>query len=297
VNDSYEIVRVANGEWSVRCLEHKETFHPVIGPAAEAEALYVRQLRLPERIANTTEPFVIWDVGLGAAANPLTLLRSVQTLRCEIRIISFDRTSGPLQFALQHPAQLPFVRGFEAWMKTLAENGMVKFEMEGGPKVYWEFHLADFPTCIQDRKMDSLPKPHAIFYDAFSPRKNPSMWTLPLFTRLHALLNPDRECALATYSRSTLLRVTLLLAGFYVGAGHATGEKEETTIASNSLKTLEEPLGFGWLERARRSTSAEPLHQPEYQQSPLSKQSWDLLLSHPQFIGLNSSQDLTARAD
>jgi hypothetical protein len=94
-----------------------------------------------------------------------------------------------------------------------------------------------------------------------------------------------------------LLRVTLLLAGFYVGAGHATGEKEETTIASNSLKTLEEPLRIEWLERARRSTSAEPLHQPEYQQSPLSKQSWDLLLSHPQFIGLNSSQDLTARAD
>src|SRR5437773_12399144 len=78
-------------------------------------------------------------------------------------------------------------------------------------------------------------------FDAFSPAKNPAMWTLPLFSRLFQQLDPARPCALPTYSRSTMLRVTLLLAGFFVGVGHATGEKDETTIAANTLDLIAEP--------------------------------------------------------
>ena len=59
------------------------------------------------------------------------------------------------------------------------------------------------------------------------------MWTLPHFENLFRALDPARPCALTTYSRSTLIRATLLLAGFHVGVGHATGLKEETTVAAN----------------------------------------------------------------
>ena len=61
------------------------------------------------------------------------------------------------------------------------------------------------------------------------------MWTLPLFENLFRALDPARPCALTTYSRSTMIRATLLLAGFFVGTGQATGLKEETTMAANSL--------------------------------------------------------------
>ena len=88
---------------------------------------------------------------------------------------------------------------------------------------------------------------------------------------------------MATYSRSTMLRVTLLLAGFYVGAGHATGEKEETTVAANTLALVAEPLNPAWLNRVRRSTSAEPLREPVYRQAPLAAATWDELHRHPQF--------------
>src|SRR5437773_6240559 len=120
-------------------------------------------------------------------------------------------------------------------------------------------------------------------FDAFSPAKNPAMWTLPLFSRLFQQLDPNRPCALPTYSRSTMLRVTLLLAGFFVGVGHATGEKEETTVAANTLDLLEEPLDGRWLQRARRSTSAEPLEESVYRQAPLSHATWEKLQQHPQF--------------
>jgi len=125
--------------------------------------------------------------------------------------------------------------------------------------------------------------PHAILFDAYSPARNPAMWTLPLFTNLFRLLDPQRPCAMPTYSRSTILRVTLLLAGFFVGVGHATGEKEETTIAANTPDLLTEPLDLRWLERARRSHSAEPMVEPVYRIAPLSEESREKLSAHPQF--------------
>src|SRR6266550_5070196 len=120
-----------------------------------------------------------------------------------------------------------------------------------------------------------LAKPHAIMFDAFSPATNPAMWTQPLFANLFRLLDPARPCALPTYSRSTMLRVTLLLAGFLVGVGHATGEKDETTIAANTIELIDEPLDRRWLERARRSHSAEPLCEPIYRQARLAPATWE----------------------
>jgi len=77
-----------------------------------------------------------------------------------------------------------------------------------------------------------------------------------------------------------------LLAGFFVGVGHATGEKEETTIAANDLSLITDPLDRRWLDRARRSHSAEPMAKPVYRTAPLSAESLEKLQAHPQFKNL-----------
>ena len=179
---------------------------------------------------------------------------------------------------------MSYLCGFEAPIQRLVEHGRVSFT-HGNLAVEWETHLADFPALLNRPAARAFPKPHAIFFDAFSPAKNPAMWTQPLFASLYRLLDPDRPCALPTYSRSTMLRVTLLLAGFYVGVGHATGLKEETTVAANTLASLTQPLDRRWLLRAHRSTSAEPMWEPVYRQAPLSPKSWEQLQAHPQFHG------------
>jgi tRNA U34 5-methylaminomethyl-2-thiouridine-forming methyltransferase MnmC len=278
--ESYELVRLANGTFSIHSKAEGETFHPVVGPVAEAEALYVKQLKLRERVAAKVGEFVVWDVGLGAAANVLTALRATRDLACSIHIVSFDRTLAPLQFALKHAAQLEYLAGYEMPVQELLESGASNFT-HGRQSVQWRVRLGDFPKWLGEHH--DAPAPHAILFDAFSPAKNPEMWTAPLFTSLFNRLAPSRPCAMPTYSRSTMLRVTLLLAGFYAGVGHATGEKEETTIAANTLELLDEPLPSAWLERVRNSKSAEPMWKPVYRQAPLSTASWDKLRRHPQF--------------
>jgi tRNA U34 5-methylaminomethyl-2-thiouridine-forming methyltransferase MnmC len=280
----YRIVQLANGTRSIHSAAYDETFHPVIGPAAEAEALYVRQLRLPERVQEHQGEFVIWDVGLGAAANVLTLLRATRHLVCSLRILSFDQTLEPLRFALAHAGELGYFDGYaQLTGLRLKHPEQVVTWADGLQSLSWELRVADFPELVASHVAEGFAKPHAILFDAFSPATNPAMWTLPLFTRLFQLLDPGSPCALPTYSRSTMLRTTLLLAGFFVGKGHATGEKEETTIAANSPDLIAEPLDRRWLRRARNSTSAEPLHTPIYRQVSISPESWDRLRDHPQF--------------
>ncbi len=286
-NTRYQLVRLNNGICSVRSLADAETFHPVIGPVAEAQALYVNQLRLRERLQNHAGEFVVWDVGLGAAANALTVLRATRDIACQIRLVSFDHTLEPLEFALKNADALGYFVGYETHLQEFLHAHRVTFQ-DGAQTVNWEFHHGDFPALLANLKLKTqnaklVPAPHAILFDAYSPARNPAMWTLPLFTNLFQMLDPQRSCAMPTYSRSTILRVTLLLAGFFVGLGHATGEKEETTIAANTPDLLAEPLDARWLERARRSHSAEPMVEPVYRIAPLSPENWERLRAHPQF--------------
>jgi tRNA U34 5-methylaminomethyl-2-thiouridine-forming methyltransferase MnmC len=277
-----------NGICSVRSLADAETFHPVVGPVAEAEALYVNQLKLRERLQNHSGEFVIWDVGLGAAANALTVLRVTKDIACDLRLVSFDHTLAPLEFALKHTDELGYFGGYENHLKEFLHEHRVTFQ-DGAQSVNWEFHLGDFPAWLANSKLKTknskltVPPPDVILFDAYSPARNPAMWTLPLFANLFQRLDPQRPSALPTYSRSTILRVTLLLAGFFVGVGHATGEKEETTIAANDLSLIAEPLAARWLDRARRSHSAEPMIEPIYRIAPLSPENWQRLQAHPQF--------------
>ena len=312
-DSDYQLVRLNNGICSVRSLVDAETFHPVVGPVAEAQALYVNQLGLRERLRNHGGEFVIWDVGLGAAANALTVLRATRDIPCKIRLVSFDHKIEPLEFALKNAEALGYFGGYESYLQEFIRAHRVCFQ-DGRQAVDWEFHHGDFPALLVrglERRAPSRlvgsqasacspnklklelqlqpaetvlgAPPHAILFDAYSPARNPAMWTLPLFTHLFQLLDPQRPCALPTYSRSTILRVTLLLAGFFVGVGHATGEKEETTIAANDLGLITEPLDRRWLERARRSHSAEPMVEPVYRIAPLRDASWEKLQAHPQF--------------
>ncbi len=115
----YRIVKLASGAHSVHSLAHGETFHPVVGPVAEAEALYVRQLKLVERIRRAPGEFVIWDVGLGAAANAITVLEATRELVCALRLVSFDHTLEPLEFALGNTSHLPYLAGYEAPLTAL----------------------------------------------------------------------------------------------------------------------------------------------------------------------------------
>jgi len=247
--EDFEIVTVQAGVCSIRSREFGETFHPVIGPMAEARALHVNGARLRQRLAVMKEALVVWDVGLGAAANALAVIEAAGGKLVELH--SFDRSTAPLAFALKHADQLGYLAAHRPAVERLLATGRAP-----AGSVDWFFHPGDFAETLNSA---NVPAPHAILYDPYSPATNPDMWALEHFTNLHARLDPARSCLLTNYTRSTAVRVTLLLAGFFVGRGPATGEKAETTVAANAPALLKEPLDREWLDRVSRSTRGAPL--------------------------------------
>lgn len=275
----FELVSLKDGVKSLRLKENHEIFHPGIGPRAEASILHVEQQRLVERCA-VVNRFVIWDVGLGAAANTIVAIEALQNSTCMIEIHSFDNTTGALDFALANQEALHYIQPHaEALRKLLSQKSVKIF-----PHIEWHFHPGDFRE--QMMRVD-IPRPQAVFYDPYSPSKNMDMWNLEHFTRLHRRLENETPYLLTNYTRSTVVRVTWFLAGFFVGIGTSIGDKRETSVASNSLKLLERPLQKTWLKRVSMSHSSAPLVGQEYKIAPISAEDFSLLEAHSQFIDPN----------
>ena len=274
----FSLVTVASGAVSLRSLEHGETFHPVVGPMAEARALHVAGSRIVERAGECVRPFVIWDVGLGAAANAVAVIEALSEARCPARVElhSFDCTTGPLTFALSHADELGYLA---PWREAVAQ--LLASDRASAGNADWHFHRCDFREFVCAPRA-GVPVPDAILYDPYSPESNRSMWTLEHFTRLRARLDPARPCTLTNYSRSTSIRVTLMLAGFHVGLGGATGEKDQTTVAATHLGLLAQPLGAEWLGRVGRSTRGAPLRESRTP-GPISRE--DLAALHARLDG------------
>ena len=286
----FELVALFGGVQSLRSIRHGQTFHPVVGPMAEAGSVHLGGTRLVER-ANAWSgdgPFIIWDVGLGAAANATAAVAALEAgyAGCgDVHMLSFDSTFGALDFALAHQVELGYPAAYAGSLKALRQNRQTVVPLAGGrSELRWDFLLGDFPALLASAV--DVPAPHAIFFDPYSTTANPRMWTVELFTLLSGRLRPDRPCLMTTYTRSTAVRVTLLLAGFYVGIGPATGEKNETTVAANSLSLLTQPLGSAWLEKkVLASTNAAPLRAAAtpLQASRISEADYNQLRLHLQF--------------
>lgn len=253
----------------------REIFHPVTGAVEEANVLHVQQQRLLMRAEAARGVFVIWDIGLGAAGNALAAIDALSRSQADVCIHSFDRTTAPLEFALRHAAELPEIAAHEGLLRQFLSQGNVAIG-----RIQWDFHLGDFCEQVLDA---SLERPAAIFYDPYSHTVNPEMWTLRHFENVFRRLRPEVPCLLTNYTRSTAVRVTLLLAGFFVGRGAAIGEKIETTIASNVLSLLERPLDARWLESVRRSSNAAPLREGRTTKEPIAAQDFERLCKLPQF--------------
>lgn len=278
---AFELVTLKGGGNSIRSKAHGETMHIGTDPRTEAMELHVGQQRLVDRVAawNNSSPFVIWDIGLGPAANAITAIESIMENRQEgkpVEVHSFEIDTSVLEFALQHAEALKYLSGWEECIGALLSTGTA----QPAPGIHWKLHRGDFSRSNPD-----APAPSAIFFDPYSPSRNAEMWSLETFGLIREVVAAPGapDCTLTNYTRSTSVRVTMLLAGWFVGTGVATGEKEETTIATNSPGLLEKPLDAAWLARVRSSTNSSPLRGRNYERGPIVPEDYARLIAHPQF--------------
>ncbi|PZR10800.1 MAG: tRNA guanosine(34) transglycosylase Tgt [Archangium gephyra] len=267
----FELVTTRGGHRVVRHTGHGEIMHPV-GPWEEANRLYVDQLEVERRLRTASdEPLRILDVGLGAGTNAIAALTRAKEMGASrmrpLEIVSLEHDLAPLRLALSDPEGFPFLQPWKHAVQALLDHGSWE-----DPNFTWRLLEGDAVKLVDelDGEFD------VVFFDPFSPESNPTMWTVDFLRQIRSHL-PREGGVLATYSAATPTRVSLLLAGFFVGHGVSTGLKGETTIASTGAKSLEQALGERWLARWQRSSARGP-HGDE-----LTTELENAIRSHPQF--------------
>jgi queuine tRNA-ribosyltransferase len=269
----FEIVATRGGAAAVRDRESGEVMHPVIGAAAESERLYVAQSRLAERLARrsagTGERLVVFDVGLGAGSNALAALRVARQAPAGaplLEVVSFERDTGALALAASG-------EGAERLGLTAADRAAARALLAAGrhgePGIAWRLAAGDALGMLDAE----ASRADIVFWDPFSPKVNPELWTWAAFAALGARCAP--RATLFTYSISTAVRSALLLAGFHVGAGEGSGPKAETTAAALEAGDLLRPLDRRWLDRLSRSSAPFPPDAPP--------DALERIRAHPQF--------------
>ncbi len=272
----YEVV-VRDNIGRIRDKESGEVMHSVNDPAEEARLLYVEQSRLAERLrTKNAEPLIVWDVGLGAAANAMAAVRAGEAISPADRgrkllLVSFENDLDSLRLALRHRRWFTHLK-HAAPERLLADNRWSSAD----ESIEWRLLPGDFAST----KFDA-PLPDCIFFDPFSFRTDGRLWTLAAFRELRQLC-ADRATELFTYTYSTAVRAAMLAAGFYVARGCATGPKEETTIGLSPVAAQgehgHELLGAEWLSRWSRSEAQVPFG------ASADDESWRAAVTnHPQF--------------
>lgn len=240
---------------SIQQISSGEIMHAQSDPTDESHRLYVEQTKIVEKAAAAARPYIVWDVGLGAGANAMAVVRAIEAKLAEGRagapiemeIWSFENDLNSLRLALNHPKLFSYLK--HAGPYTLIEER--EWRAKDG-SLAWKLLEGDFLQT-----MERAPDPDVVLYDPFSNKVDSPLWTEETFRRIRAR-GERKPIEWVTYSSSTAVRGRLLSAGFYVARGCATPPKVETTIATSHRVEGYDYLGREWIERWKRSGARIP---------------------------------------
>lgn len=254
-----EVVVTSSGAMAMRDRSNGELMHPVVGPQVEARELYVAPARLEARLREPSDqPLRLLDVGLGAASNAIAAWHVSESLPLGCRpleIISYECSLDALELALSPAHAHDFLLAGAAGE---AARALLSAGEHATARTRWRLVLGDLTQTLPRGEPASAD---VVFWDPYSLRSNPQLWTLANFRALRRLC---REGATVhTYSGATKVRSALLLADFAVGVGVGVGAKQkQTTIAAVTLADLAAPLDRRWLARIERSSAPLPHDAP-----------------------------------
>jgi tRNA U34 5-methylaminomethyl-2-thiouridine-forming methyltransferase MnmC len=193
---------------------YDQTYHSTFGALTEARHVFLEGTGVADRLQQSQATRVL-EVGFGTGLNFLVTAREAELATATLHFVSLetDLLPAPVLAQLNHGELLnatALKTALVAWRKSLPAT------LPPGT-----YHLAFSDTItldllVGDATTTALPALDfdAVFLDAFSPKTNPELWTVPFLARLHTALKTGGK--LATYSAKGSVRRALMAAGFVV---------------------------------------------------------------------------------
>lgn len=240
------LVVTQDGTITLRHPDYDEDFHSIKGARFEADSLYMEAsgFRSHLQSSSSVATLGVLDVGLGLGYNAL------MTIECwteglgaqDLNLISLEHTPELVR-SLADPA-CAWKEGWPETWKTWSQSLQKKTDdtlwtatfqhPRSGKKLNWQVVVGDA------RHADlSAWTFHYIWQDAFSPKKNPELWSVEWFEKLRAVSDPAVQ--LVTYSVARMVRDHLEAASW-------TQERVKTPQAQSGEGSGKKQWLLAWLK-------------------------------------------------
>ncbi len=202
--------KTVDGSFTFFSEEFGEAFHSHQGAKSEAFEKFADVTQLVDRALGDRIRLldVCYGLGYNSAAAIETIWRVNPDCKIELYALEID-ASVPIgtitpELLTSWPIEIQTV------LSDLAQTHRCH-----RPNLTAELLIGDGRQTVQ--RLSGLGfQADAIFFDPFSPRKCPQLWTVEFFKQVAACLDPHGR--LATYSRSAAVRSAMIAAGLAIGS-------------------------------------------------------------------------------
>ncbi|MBW4578328.1 MAG: hypothetical protein KME42_01995 [Tildeniella nuda ZEHNDER 1965/U140] len=212
-----------------------EAFHSRKGAKAEAMHKFAQATELTQK---AQQPRLrLLDVCYGLGYNTAAALETIWNVNpaCEVELYGLE-----LDLTIPHAAIAPPLIHSWSPVVQMVLRQMALAHACTTPCLNAKLLVGDARQTIQSLCQSDF-QADAIFFDPFSPRRCPQLWTIEFFSLVARCLAPQGK--LATYSRSAAVRSAMQAAGLAIGTiplgiTHLSHEWSQGTVGSFDGQTL-----------------------------------------------------------
>jgi tRNA U34 5-methylaminomethyl-2-thiouridine-forming methyltransferase MnmC len=234
----------ADGSHTFFSEEFQESFHSQTGARTEAETKYVRWCRLTER-AQSSQIHLL-DVCYGLGYNTAAALETIWRVNpdCQVQWYGLEMDASVPLAAVESNL-------LGAWSgRVQGVLGAIAQGVEAAPIApHQSCEIPGFSGCLLlgdarhtiQTVLENAFLADAIFFDPFSPKHCPQLWSVEFLGRVAHSLAP--QGTLVTYSRSAAVRAALQQVGLQIGSippqpNHAPHDWSLGTVAQWEFSNL-----------------------------------------------------------
>ncbi len=186
-----------------------EAFHSTQGAKTEAIQKFAVATDLADRAASGH--LRLLDICYGLGYNTAAALETIWAVNpdCEVEIYGLELDATVPRAAIASALIEQWPPNVQLALQAIARHHHYQAKALSATLLLGDARQTIQPLIAQGWQAD------AIFFDPFSPRRCPQLWTVEFFTHVARCLAPTGK--LATYSRAAAVRAAMQAAGFVVG--------------------------------------------------------------------------------
>jgi len=197
------IVDTEDGSNTIFNKEIEETYHSTFGAISESDHVYIKNgLELLNlKVIN------VFEIGFGTGLNAFLSAIYAQSKGLIMNYYTLEKY--PLDINIINKLNYIHHIGFSETYSALH-----KAEWNIKVKISPSFNLKKLGQDLLTFNFEQIEKPDIVFFDAFSPSKQPELWQPQIFENIYKILNPNG--ILVTYTAAGIVKNALRTAGFQV---------------------------------------------------------------------------------